>query len=86
MMNIESTVIGILESITDIKIRKKKKIALADLALDSLQMVTLLIMIEDQFGIELDESDMDPFALETVADVVAMVSKYVTNSGETGHA
>lgn len=47
-----------------------------DLALDSLAMVTLLIEIEDTFGIQLDESDMNPFALNTVKDIVEMVSKY----------
>lgn len=48
-----------------------------DLALDSLSMVTLLIQIEDVFGIELDAADMDPFALDTVESVVRLVEKYV---------
>lgn len=47
-----------------------------ELSLDSLRMVVLLIEIEEAFGIELDESDMDPFALTTVGDVVGMVMKY----------
>ena len=40
-----------------------------DLGLDSLQMVTLLIMI--------DESDMNPFDLVTVSDIVALIEKYI---------
>ena len=48
-----------------------------DLALDSLNMVALLMMIEDEFQILLDESDMNPFDLITVEDVVKLVAKYL---------
>ncbi len=47
-----------------------------DLALDSLDMVTLLISLEDTFAIELDESDMDPYDLVTVSDVIELAEKY----------
>lgn len=47
-----------------------------DLGLDSLLMVSLLIEIEEAFDIELDESDMNPFELISVNDVVSLVSKY----------
>lgn len=47
-----------------------------DLALDSLDMVTLLISLEDTFAIELDESDMDPYDLITVSDVIELAEKY----------
>ena len=47
-----------------------------DLALDSLAMVTLLIEIEETFDIQLDESDMNPFELNTVEDVIEMVKRY----------
>ena len=46
------------------------------LALDSLSMVTMLIEIEEVFDIQLDESDMNPYDLETVKDVIEMVKKY----------
>ena len=48
-----------------------------DLGLDSLQMVTLLMMVEDAFGIVLDESDMNPFDLIRVEQVVDLAEKYV---------
>ena len=48
-----------------------------DLALDSLDLVNLLVCIEDEFGIELDESDMNPFDFETVESVINMVEKYI---------
>lgn len=48
-----------------------------DLSLDSLLMVTLLMELEEAFSVELDESDMNPFDLITVQDVVNLVEKYV---------
>lgn len=47
-----------------------------DLGLDSMLMVTLLLDIEEKFEIELNESDMNPFELNTVQDVVSLVEKY----------
>ena len=49
----------------------------SDLGLDSLQMVTLLMMLEENFQITLDESDMNPFDLVNVWQVVDLVEKYV---------
>ena len=78
-MNIEKKVIDILENITGNKIKKNKKMTFKDMAMDSLRMVTLLVMIEDEFNIVLDESDMDPFVLDSVSDVVTLVSKYLSD-------
>ncbi len=47
-----------------------------DLSLDSLMMVMLLLQIEEVFGIELEQSDMNPLNLITVQDVIDMVEKY----------
>lgn len=52
-----------------------------DLGLDSLQMVTLLIMLEENFQIVLNESDMNPFDLINVWHVVDLVKKYVGGNG-----
>ena len=54
----------------------------ADLSLDSLAMVMLLIEIDEAFGIELDESDMNPFELNTVQDIIVLVSKYLGDEDE----
>lgn len=53
-----------------------------DLALDSLSMVTLLLEIEGTFEIELDESDMNPFDLNTVEDAVKLAEKYRGDESE----
>ncbi len=51
-----------------------------DLGLDSLQLVTLLIMIEDSFGIVLEESDMNPFYLTNASSIIKLVEKYIGDS------
>lgn len=48
-----------------------------DLGLDSMQMVTLLLLVEEAFEILLDEADMNPFDLVLVGDVIALAKKYV---------
>lgn len=47
-----------------------------DLGLDSLDMVTMLVTIEDKLGVELLPEDMNPFDLTTVDDVVRLAEKY----------
>ena len=53
-----------------------------DLGLDSLQMVTLLLLLEENFEIILEESDMNPYALTTVRDIVELAEKYTQTGGE----
>lgn len=47
-----------------------------DLGLDSLSMVSLLVLIEEEFGFELRESDMNPTELQTAGDVIRLVQRY----------
>ena len=68
-----------LSALDDIKAEQNLQ---TDLLFDSLLMVTLLIQIEEEFGIELNESDMNPFDLITVQDVVELVEKYWENGDE----
>ena len=85
-MNIETItaqVIEILEELCTEKITDTSVKLLDELSMDSLRMVMLLVMIEDTFEIELDESDMNPFALLTVKDVIDLVAKYkIESKGE----
>ena len=52
-----------------------------DLLLDSLKMILLLIAIEDEFEIELHESDMNPYEMQTVADIVRLSEQYMAEKG-----
>lgn len=47
-----------------------------DLGLDSLNMVELMVELEDKFNIEIEESDLDPAALQTVSRIYDLVEKY----------
>lgn len=71
-----SEVVKILTDLSGVKSIRAEHALGADLGLDSLRMVTLLLLLEDTFGIRLEESDMNPFDLITVSDVVNLVEKY----------
>ena len=48
-----------------------------DIGLDSFGLVNLLLTLEESFGITLDESDMNPFDLINVQNVVTLVERYL---------
>lgn len=81
-MNIEERVKGILLELSGKENIDNEAMLQDDLMLDSLSMVTLLIEIEDTFEIQLDESDMNPFDLNMVQDVIDMVSRYSGDENE----
>ena len=83
-MNIETIKNQVIEMLEDICTEKIIDVSLSlldDLSMDSLRMVMMLVMLEDTFGIELDESDMNPFALKKVEDVIFLAAKYLLGSG-----
>lgn len=81
-MNVEQKICDILLELTGKETVSPTDSLQADLALDSLSAVTLLLEIEDTFGIQLDESDMDLSKLDLVEDVITMVCGYVLKCGE----
>lgn len=76
-MPIKERVFELLEGLTAVEEISVYDELAEDLGLDSLGMVTLLVALEDAFQIELDESDLDPFALQTVDDIVRLAEKYM---------
>ena len=81
-MNVEEKVKDILFKLSGEKYIENDSYLQDDLLLDSLMMVTMLIEIEDAFGIELDETDMNPFDFSTVQNVIDMVTKYCGDKDE----
>ena len=81
-MNTEEKIREILFELSGMEITDNNASLQVDLALDSLAMVMLLIEIEEEFGIELEESDMNPFELNTVQDIIDLVSKYLGDENE----
>jgi acyl carrier protein len=86
MTELENKVIELLEELSLTEITDISATLLDDLAFDSLRLVMILVSIEETFDIQLDESDMDPFALLTVADVIELVQKYKKSEEETEYA
>ena len=76
-MEIFNKVSVILSELSGVEIICSQQKLQSDLGLDSLQMVTLLIMLEEKFQFTLDESDMNPFDLINVCNVVSLVEKYL---------
>lgn len=81
-MDVQERVFNIIRELSGVENISLESSLQGEIYLDSLSMVTLLIMVEDGFNIVLDESDMNPFDLITVNDVVALVKKYVGNEDE----
>lgn len=76
-MKVREKISEILSELTGIDTINTDDALQEDLGLNSIQMVTLLIMIEDNFNIFLDESDMNPYDLIYVYQVVDVVEKYI---------
>ena len=81
-MNTSELVLDVLKEICGKEEIKEADSLLFDLGLDSLEMVGLLVQLEQAMNITLKESDMDPFNLATVADVIKMARSYEENSNE----
>ena len=48
-----------------------------DSGVDSLSLVLLITGLEEVFGIQFNEDDLDPDKLVTLSDLVELVGKYV---------
>ena len=81
-MKINEKVFEIIKELSGMDEIKEADNLQADLTMDSLGMVTLLMEIEECFEIELEESDMNPFDLAAVSDVLKLVERYVENEQE----
>ena len=82
MMNVKEKVLSILTELSGSDEISENSSLLTDIHLDSLGMVTLLVELEDTFGITLDESDMNPFDLISATDVILLVEKYGGDTDE----
>ncbi len=81
-MNTQEKVMELLEDLSGVSDITPEASLQVDLGLDSLAMVTLLVMLEETFSIELMEADMNPFDLKTAADVVALAERYTVKNDE----
>lgn len=73
---LEDKVKEVIREISGVEDIKESDYLLDDIGFDSLGMVTLLVELEDVLSITIDESDMNPFDLLTVQDVIDLADKY----------
>ena len=79
---LEDKVISLINTLGRFEVREPSNSLEMDLGFDSLGLIILLTMIEETFQIELDESDMNPFELRTVQNVIDLVAKYIDHPKE----
>lgn len=74
---LENKVNGVIQSLSPIGEEIHATDSLSDdLGFDSLRIVELIVALEDAFQIEIDESDLDPESIVTVADLYNLMGKY----------
>ncbi len=79
-MNTKEKVFSLMSELSGLETINENNRLKTDLAFDSLMLVTMLIKIEDVFEIRLNESDMNPFALLNVSDVIKLIAKYLSQT------
>ena len=75
-MNAKEKAMEILRRISGNENIRESDTLIGGVGLDSLGMITLLLEIEACFRVRLDESDMNPYDLVRVLDVIALAEKY----------
>lgn len=83
MYEINKRIIDIIEDLSIMHVNDVSVSLVEDLALDSLKMVMLLIMIEEEFEIQFDETDLNPKNIITVEDVIELVLMYLEEKPDT---
>ena len=77
-MNHKNKVISIISALSVVP---ENEIALeddfADIGIDSLKKVELIITIEDELDIKFDDGELDPNKLITVKSILELAGKYV---------
>lgn len=81
-METQRNVIRILNVLSNREDIQESDSLSSDLHLDSLEMVMLLVYLEDELQLELKESDMNPYDLQTVKDVVDLAQRYLEERNE----
>ena len=77
MKTTEEKVKKVLTKISGVRHIEPTASLTADLGLDSLRMTDLVLLLDDAFGIEFRQSDMNFFKLKDVAAVVTLVEGYI---------
>ena len=76
MTKIETRIGKVLQRHTWCNEPKAEQRLKEDLGIDSLRLVEVLVALEEEFGVILEEGDLDPEAITKVGDLYALMAKY----------
>lgn len=76
--SIVTTIYSAIESVLDTKVDRNDALRLQDeLGFDSLKIVTLMINLSDELSVDMFEFEEKDLKLETIADLIRILSKHV---------
>ncbi len=76
-MDITNEVYQVIEEVTGSTELSPEQNLKSDIGLDSLSIVTVIVGLEEKFGIMFDDSDLNPDELNTVKDLINLTEKYI---------
>lgn len=76
MFTTKERIISVLKSLSPVGEVPDRDERLEEMGFDSLKRVELIVALEEEFGMEFDQSDLETEQLERVGDLVDLVSRY----------
>lgn len=76
MLTTEERIISVLKSLSPVGETPDRDERLEEMGFDSLKRVELIVALEEEFGMEFDQSDLETEQLERVGDLVDLLSRY----------
>lgn len=76
MNQVEQQVNDVLRRHTWCEVPEREQRLKEDLGIDSLRLVEVLVALEEDFGVTLEEADLDPDRIQKVGDVYVLMTKY----------
>lgn len=73
--DIKEKIVIITEEIVGVSLELNE--SLKESGVDSLSLVTLIVMIEETFGVHFSDDDLQPDHLNTLYDLILLVEKYI---------
>lgn len=84
MNNVRERVIEIINDLSSSPVENESQLLKDDLGVNSLNTVMMIVAVEEEFGIEFAESDLNPALFTTVGMVVSLVERYVRAKDNEG--
>ena len=76
-MNTREKIFEAVKSLSAADTELSETVRFTDAGLSSLTMVELILAVEEEFDIELNDSDLAPANLVIIGDLISLVEKYI---------